>query len=331
MEIPDAERAVFASQILNYPDCLDPIAVAEEYRKQGLQVIQDPSSATIAEKIIAALNTKKPFSAVRIGDGEANLLTYNSYSTPIIDTEVARLILTMQTDNLEATNVWLKRLSRMMHVAIMEADIVGVRGLWYSKGNHLQKQDAISLYKRVQTASTAELRGLTGMWRATDYMIQLAQKGALKNKLVCSAHFYLSILNNLKLLLSHAPHVVLISENSDILTLFQNRYPSTRFDAIAVGKMRDSSIMYTKTSRKLAFLGSTFKELPKDLTGILCLVAGGIWAEIYCTWIRKRGGVGVDIGSGMDLLAGQCTRPFHRNLGLDRDHRFSLRSYLATD
>jgi hypothetical protein len=41
------------------------------------------------------------------------------------------------------------------------------------------------------------------------------------------------------------------------------------------------------------------------MAGTLCLVGAGMWAELYWTWIRRRGGVAVDIGSGMVLLAGQ--------------------------
>ena len=60
------------------------------------------------------------------------------------------------------------------------------------------------------------------------------------------------------------------------------------------------------------FLLDVEDRLPADMQGCLCLVGAGVWSEIYCTWVKRRGGVGVDIGSGFDLLAGKVTRPFHR-------------------
>jgi hypothetical protein len=47
----------------------------------------------------------------------------------------------MQSDSLEATDQNLMRLARLMHHSILEADVVGVRGLWISKGDPFKRQD----------------------------------------------------------------------------------------------------------------------------------------------------------------------------------------------
>jgi len=324
MQTPDTEVARVVSAVLARPECLDPRAVADIYRRQGLLVIPDPSATAISEQVIRALQSQQPLSAIRIGDGEANLLTHNTYATPKLNAEVGKLILSMQSDNLEATDKWLKRLSRLMHLSILEADIVGVRGLWISKGDPLKKQDETAYCEQIQTAGPAELRGLTGVWRATDYLLQLGQQGALQNKLICSAHFYLSILANLEQILAQTSCVYLITERSDLLALFTNRFANVAFKLIPVGSLRPAQPSSLDRVRKLSFLGSTFRQIPRNMAGTLCLVGAGVWAELYCTWIRRRGGVAVDIGSGMDLLAGQCSRPVHYNWGLHEDLRYSL-------
>lgn len=324
MQSQDTEVSLAVSEILARPECLDPRAVAEIYRQQGLRVIQDPSAIAISEHVVSALKSKQPLSAIRIGDGEANLLTYNAYATPKLNIEAAKLLLSMQADSLEATDKWLKQLARVIHISIFEADIVGVRGLWISKGDPLQKQEASAYGRQVQAASSGELRGLTGVWRATDYLLQLGRQGALQNKLICSAHFYLSILANLEKILTHIPCVYLITERSDLQALFASRFPSVDFQLIPVGSLRPVQMSKHDRHRELSFLGSTFRQIPKNMAGTLSLVGAGVWAELYCTWIRRRGGVGVDIGSGMDLLAGQCTRPVHYNWGCHEDLRYSL-------
>ena len=78
MQSQDTEVSLAVSEILARPECLDPRAVAEIYRQQGLRVIQDPSAIAISEHVVSALKSKQPLSAIRIGDGEANLLTYNA-------------------------------------------------------------------------------------------------------------------------------------------------------------------------------------------------------------------------------------------------------------
>ncbi len=326
MQIPNSEVILAATSVLARPQCLDPREVAAIYRRQGLSVIPDPSAITISEKVISALQFRQPLSAIRIGDGEANLLTHKAYATPKLNTEVGKLILSMQSDSLEASDKWLRRLAKIMHRSVVEADLVGVRGLWTSQSDPLQKQDASAYCRQIQTASIGELRGLTGVWRATDYLLQLGQQGALQNKLICSAHFYLSILAHLEQILAHSSSVYLITERSDLLALFASRFPSVDFQLIPVGSLRPVQASRQGCCRELSFLGSTFRQIPKSMAGTLSLVGAGVWAELYCTWIRRRGGVGVDIGSGMDLLAGQCTRPVHYNWGLHENRRYSLSS-----
>jgi hypothetical protein len=324
MQIPNSEVTLAASSVLARPQCLNPREVAAIYRRQGLSVNPDPSAIMISEKVISALQSRQPLSAIRIGDGEANLLTHNAYATPKLNAEVGKLILSMQSDSLEASDKWLRRLAKIMYRSVIEADLVGVRGLWTSKSDPLRKQDASAYCRQIQAASIGELRGLTGVWRATDYLLQLGQQGALQNKLICSAHFYLSILAHLEQILAHSSSVYLITERSDLLALFKSRFPSVDFQLIPVGSLRPVQASRQDKCRELSFLGSTFRQLPKSMVGTLSLVGAGVWAELYCTWIRRRGGVGVDIGSGMDLLAGQCTRPVHYNWGLHENRRYSL-------
>jgi hypothetical protein len=274
--------------------------------------------------VIRALQSKQPLTAIRIGDGEANLLTHNAYATPKLNADAGKLILSMQSDSLEATDQWLMRLARLMHHSILEADVVGVRGLWFSKGDPFKRQDETAYCGQIQTAGPAELRGLTGVRRATDYLLQLGQQGALRNKFICSAHFYLSILANLEQILAQTSCVYLITERSDLLALFANRFANVAVELIPVGSRRPAQPSSQDRDRELSFLGSTFRQIPRNMAGTLCHVGAGVWAQLYCTWIRRHGGVAVDIGSGMVLLAGQCSRPVHYNYGLHADLRNSL-------
>ena len=50
----------------------------------------------------------------------------------------------------------------------------------------------------------------------------------------------------------------------------------------------------------------------QDLKGALCLVGAGVLGKIYCNWFRDRGGIAFDIGSIFDQWAGYVTRGAER-------------------
>jgi len=54
-----------------------------------------------------------------------------------------------------------------------------------------------------------------------------------------------------------------------------------------------------------------------------CLVGAGVIGKIYCNWMRDRGGVAFDIGAVMDLWAGFSTRGPNRGLDV-KDETYKL-------
>lgn len=57
--------------------------------------------------------------------------------------------------------------------------------------------------------------------------------------------------------------------------------------------------------------------------GVPCLVGAGVIGKIYCNWMRDRGGVAFDIGAVMDLWAGYSTRGPKRGLDV-KDETYKL-------
>lgn len=57
--------------------------------------------------------------------------------------------------------------------------------------------------------------------------------------------------------------------------------------------------------------------------GSPCLVGAGVIGKIYCNWMRDRGGVAFDIGAVMDLWAGFSTRGPNRGLDV-KDENYKL-------
>jgi hypothetical protein len=126
-----------------------------------------------------------------------------------------------------------------------------------------------------------------------------------------SAHLYVGVLLNLERLLAAAERVVCITGRDAGVAKLRSRCPDIAIEHIAVGSdpLRDEQIPSAPD-----FLHRVRDALPDNAQGVLHLVGSGPWSEIYCQWIKERGGVGVDLGSGFDVLAGMVTRPVHRHL-----------------
>jgi hypothetical protein len=113
----------------------------------------------------------------------------------------------------------------------------------------------------------------------------------------------------------------LITSRAGVLDALRKTYPGGVFDLITVGEPGNPENPWPDHP---GFLHAVASELPQDLHGCCCLIGAGPWAELYCSWVRQRGGVGVDLGSGFDLLAGMISRPMHVARGLDRANPYAL-------
>ncbi len=311
--IPQSELDAIIQSIRDHPEYCDPEYIISAYRSHGLKVFPDPFSAEIVTLINQALLANQGLSVVRIGDGEINLISYGAYvNTPNLDDNVVQAILGMQQDAFEGDRLWMLILRDLMIGAVAQADVVGVIGLW--RPRPINAEQLVQLFLH-------DYRGISGQWRAMDYLLRLAAQGAFDHKILTSAHLYFSLLEHLDLILPLARKIFIISDRERIMDKFKHKYPKVDFEFIPVGKPAASS----QTPRdKPDFLEAVFSSLPADLRGSLCLIGAGPWAEIYCGWVKQRGGVGVDLGTGFDLLDGEATRPIHTLLGLEQVRKYAL-------
>lgn len=305
MPIPQTEQDEFIRSVRSHPEYLDPAFLIDRYRDCGLRVDPDPFSTQVVELIERALSAGQPFCVVRIGDGEANLLSYGAYpGTPSLNRHVVELFIAMQQDRFRVDSLWSVILRDLMMGALREADVVGVIGLW--RFRRPEAEEVVRLFAE-------DPRGTSGHWRAMEFMLRLADEGLFCNRTVASAHLYFSLVENLHRLLRFTDTAFVLSDRRTVTAKLRHRYPNVRFRPLLVGKPPTEPL-----PDEPGFLLSVHERLPVDMSGSLSLVGAGPWAEIYCAWIKQRGGVAVDIGSGLDLLDGEATRPIHERFGRDR-------------
>ncbi len=308
LPLPESEVGSVVGAIRAHPEYFDPDLLRAAFGPHCAEVITDPADPRVLHPIRQALSDAAPLSAVRIGDGEANLLTYGMYpGTPTLDALAVRTVLERQADRFVAETADMVILREMMMSAVAHADIVGVKGLW--RLGRPTVESTVDGFMR-------DPRGTSGDWRAVDYLLRLARMGWFRHKIVASAHLYLGVLEGLPDLLPRARRVLVVSSRDTVAEKLAARYPGTAVDFIPVG--------LEKSGERPDFLARVDAALPTVLAGCLCLVGAGPWSEIYCSWIKQRGGVGIDVGSGLDLMAGAQTRPVHKKLAADKLRRYAL-------
>jgi hypothetical protein len=305
--VPASEIDAFIEAVRAHPEYWDANWVGKTYASHGSTVMPDPYDRRICDLARQALQARTPLSIVRMGDGEMNLLTYRAYpGSPLLDRYSVLKTVEQQLDRFVPDDVWMLALREMMLSAVQQADVVGVLGLWRPKP--LPDVDLII------DALARDLRGSSGYWRGIDFMLRLAESGMLKNKIVASAHLYFGILDHLDELVLASRRTYLITNRSELLRAMIDRHAGMQFDLIEIGGTAQAEMPFATP----AFLVDFHSKLPPDLAGCCCLIGAGPWAEIYCSWVKRRGGVAIDLGSGFDLLAGTVSRPVHVDLGLDR-------------
>ena len=308
--IPQREIEFFLEQIRSHPEFLDVNFIKDKYESYELSVISDPFSKKLIDEIIKAISSNSPFSVVRIGDGEANLLTYQHYSqTPNLNIYSANNIISIQQNSFTPNHEYLKNISKLISESIKKSDIVGVIGLW-----------------RVKTPTTDSIcnkflddyRGILGHWRAIDHLLYLANKGVLANKTIASAHLYFSVLKHLPKILSVTKKLLIVSDNTSIEKIIKKKFNNIQIEFIDTSSLNIKQNKHLRFKNDIPLFFYKFLELlPPNLHGYVCLIGSGPWTEIYCLWIKQRGGIAIDIGSGFDLLNNKLSRPIHHFIDLN--------------
>lgn len=316
-DIPIGELEYFEGEIRSKPKYLDVLEVLADYKRLGLEPISSPFDPLVPNAIVRSLERKQPLSVIRLGDGEANIATFREdLNTPVLDRVVFSKIVSMQENRFALSEYWMSNLARQMRAALLSADIVGVIGLWRPPVERTV-DDVARLFRR-------NPRSISGHWRGISRLLQYAEDGVLNNKIITSAHLYFSILECLDIIVKAADKTFLLCEPCAVIDALRNKYPEQQIEHISLCDPLEHRSADGDLAKWPYFLRDVNERLPDLMAGQLCLIASGPWAELYADWVKERGGVGVDIGSGLDLLAGNAIRPAQKALGLEKSRRFQI-------
>lgn len=239
----------------------------------------------LLNKLKESIDSKTPFSFVRLGHGENRILGY-SYSFSKEDADHTTQILFGEKLNHQS----LEHLSYLLKQSFSNADVVGApifRGF-----------DARSDLKIVDNSTYIHLRDFT----------------CFEKTLLCDVNAHLkSFRTNLfGKMLSNAGHVNIIASRkvddviSDSLGISTHQiFIPTEF------AFSDNDIKRTPVKGKHYpdYFSKIMMEIKDRVElGAVYLVGAGILGKIYCNEIKKHGGIAIDVGSLIDGIAGLKTR-----------------------
>lgn len=307
--VSEEETNLFRAFLTENMFLLDPQSYLDRWVSGGFKTDCDVTSPGISHSIARALCEEKPYSVVRIGDGEGNLITCDEFmDTPDLSRNSAEEIVRKQQHQIDLSSISLCNAGAAIRNSVLNCDILGALDNWTSKNSPDDLEMVMALF-------VLNPRGMSGKYRARYALLNMAKSGRLNGKTIGPAHLYVNLLLHPDLLFENARSIICMTDKPRAVQTMQTRFPNRIFDFVDLGKPAPGAAPKTPE-----FVDHTLAQLPQELSGVLCLVGAGPWAEIYCHELKKRGAVAVDFGSGFDVLAGQKTRPAHEAL----DEVFSL-------
>lgn len=227
----------------------------------------------VADEVVAAIHARRPLSLLRFGDGEAMFLGCPGYFQ---HAQKDQILWTWFGDR-HLDPAALARLADDVVAGFRKADIVGIAG-----------DGAAGVFKQTQ----ATYSDLVGERPETALTIP-------------SIHAYLYQQDGLARILEAARRVRLVGPHP------VENLVSTRYHVEVTGRHDIPMESAWATGAVPEHFPARYDELRHELApeaGELYLVGAGICGKSYCAWIRRRGGIAIDIGSVFDCWAGKLTR-----------------------
>lgn len=260
------------------------------------------------ERVRAAVAAREPFSLLRLGDGEAVLLSIDE-SAWLHD--LAELHRHWGAEGVTLGDVL--RVRRDLETAIADADLVGIRpdvlGLTVpddlldrplaETGDHVREH--FNLREAEKTAKDNVARRLALAHRVTMRLQETSRQE------FCSSWIHWEMLASgvVAELLEQAEEVVLVTTHPELGPVVAEKFGVRAHVVTVPGKFVD-------TGRHGAHVPARYDEIRSELTGFapgtLALVGAGIPGKVYCHWLKEAGCVALDVGSVLDAWIGRASR-----------------------
>ncbi len=268
---------------------------------------------SLTDLIVERICSRTPFSLLRAGDGEGNVLSLTlPRSLPECDMKCLNLMFHIMDRQAVSLSDG-ESISSSMASAFENADVIGTR--LFRHGDEKGAFDETSWF--LAALSDGEIRGSVGALKAIQFLDSLVSKNKVRGRILTSAWIHLYLIGKLDKLIESAESLVVISGRRELAAIFLNRYKNKIIEFIDIPLQASECKVNDRVKHYPGHYVEVISKLQKNLCGALVLVGAGIFGKIYCDIAKKSGGIAVDMGSAFDLLAGHSTRPIHRGIDVE--------------
>lgn len=244
--------------------------------------------------ILNVLQTKRPVSIIRAGDGEGLVLRSNTDIATYKDC-VKRVMVRQM--GYEPTMGEVEQIRQNLITAYKGADIVGLPA-------HKNLDKLNEDWRTV--ASVVKPHCKTNKFTSTDVCYDMLYNGMLDEWL-------------------KGKERIIYIGCRDLDEAFKARYGTKYVHSYIIAPEAKFTSTYTEGMKHYP---EQFNQMEWWLNaapceGVPCLVGAGVIGKIYCNWMRDRGGIALDVGAVMDLWAGFSTRGPSRGLDV-KDEKWKL-------
>ncbi|HEX2154038.1 MAG TPA: hypothetical protein VHL52_08665 [Acidimicrobiia bacterium] len=275
------------------------------------------------ERVRAAVSAGEPFSLIRLGDGEAIVL---SLGEDMWLQDLAYLHGHWGSEGVTLGAI--AEVKRDLEAAIEGADLVGIRDdivnvslpadLLDKPGRELREIviSAFPLRKdEIENLSTIGARRLALLHRVLSRMEWRADQQ------FCSAwvHWELLATGTLNSILEGASHVGLVTSRPQLEYLVSRRFDVKTSAVVVPDKFAEGK----ESGRHVPDRYRSIRSQLRFPEGTLVLVGAGIPGKVYCDWLKEAGCVAIDVGSVFDAWVGKASRPrvLESRFGIAAGHR----------
>ena len=260
------------------------------------------------ERIRAAAAARVPFSLLRIGDGEAVLLSIDESAWL---NDLAELHRHWGAERVTLRDVL--RVRRDLEAALADADMIGMRPdvLGVTVPDDLLDRPLAGIGEYVRehfNLREGEKAAKDNVARRLALAHQVTMRlPKLSRQEFCSSWIHWEMLASgvVAELLEAAEEVVLVTSHPELGPVVAEKFGVTAHVVTVPGKFVD-------TGQPAAHVPDRYDEIRSELTGFapgtLALVGAGIPGKIYCHWLKEAGCVALDVGSILDAWIGKASR-----------------------
>ncbi|MGA0545824.1 hypothetical protein ACO2Q1_11155 [Brevundimonas sp. VNH65] len=260
-----------------------------------------PAGCELASsEIRAAIEGARPFSLVRIGDGEGNVLAADDPDFPELSRSCAGEIMRMMFGYGAILPTSVMRVRQGLIEAIQEADILGV-----SDSHRLDLMEA----RLAQPETISDLRGLHGSAESIVRVKNILLAARDNRVLAVTNHIHRFLASDYATILSELDYIAYVAPY-DLDAALSRRFGAPQVIGFRIPNQASNWIGVADR-----WYGSRFEQLIQDMRvpegrGVF-LVGAGLLGKAICTAVKRKGGVALDIGSMIDVWAGHSVRRYH--------------------